>query len=116
MGRHRRPSRLRKAHATCMAGLEPSRGNSPVRTCLGCGAKLKKTELVRLVVLNRILLADGKGRLPGRGVYCCRQAGCYLRLMKQRKKLAWALRCQEDGELGPLVVSQGLPAEFGIVG
>ena len=116
MGRYRQPLRLRAGRETSMAGIEPGRGDYPVRTCLGCGTKLKKTELVRLVALDRVLIADGKGLLPGRGAYCCRNARCYLRLMKQRKKLAWALRCQEEGAMGPLVVSQGLSAEFGILG
>ncbi len=99
------PTRLRKGRQISMA--------CPVRTCLGCGTKANKNELVRLVVLDGVLVADGKGLLPGRGAYCCRNAGCYQRLVKQRKKLAWALRYQEKEKVGLLVVSQGLEAEFG---
>ena len=88
----------------------------PVRTCLGCGAKAAKAELVRLVVADGHLVVDRRGLLPGRGAYCCRKATCYQRLVKQRKKLAWALRYHEAGKAHTLVVSQGLDVEFGAMG
>jgi len=85
----------------------------PLRTCLGCGNKASKVELVRLVLSDGVLVLDEKGVLPGRGAYCCRNRGCSHRLVKQRKKLAWALRYQEAEKTGPLVMAQGLDAEFG---
>ena len=87
-------------------------GGCRVRTCLGCGAKSQKVELIRLVVAAGGLVTDPKQVLPGRGVYCCRNLKCYQRLVKQRKKLAWALRYHETEKVGALVVSQGLEVEF----
>lgn len=85
---------------------------SPVRTCLGCGSKSKKVELVRLVVTAGSLVVDRKQALPGRGAYCCRNLRCYQRLVKQRKKLAWALRSPGADQPENLAVSQGLAVEF----
>lgn len=84
----------------------------PVRTCLGCGVKVNKTELVRFVVFDGCLAVDGKQVVPGRGAYCCRKIQCYHRFVKQRKKLAWALRYHDREELGGIALSQGLDAEF----
>jgi predicted RNA-binding protein YlxR (DUF448 family) len=41
---------------------------------------------------GRILL-DKKGRLPGRGAYCCPDQKCLAGLMKKSGRLARALRC-----------------------
>jgi predicted RNA-binding protein YlxR (DUF448 family) len=86
----------------------------PVRTCMGCGLKLAKSGLVRLVVFEGSLVADKMQILPGRGVYCCRKAVCYQRLVKQRKKLGWALRYYDKGEVGKVPLSQGLATVFAI--
>jgi len=96
---------------------QPGRAKStklayPVRTCLGCGIKSNKAELVRLVVSAGVLVADRMQVLPGRGVYCCRNHQCYQRLVKQRKKLAWALRFHETEKVGNLALSQGLEVQF----
>lgn len=80
----------------------------PIRTCLGCGAKVGKEELVRLVMAAGELIVDDTGRRPGRGAYCCRKAGCFQRLVKQRKKLAWALRCQGQEKDSEIVARSGL--------
>lgn len=85
----------------------------PLRTCLGCGQKADKALLVRLAVSAGALVVDGKGILPGRGAYCCRKVECYRRLVKQRKKLAWALRCQEQEQKGPFAFTPELEAVFG---
>lgn len=84
----------------------------PIRTCLGCGAKVGKAELVRLVISAGELMIDEAGRRPGRGAYCCRKSGCFQRLMKQRKKLEWALRCQARDKASDLVMQVGLEAQF----
>ncbi len=82
------------------------------RTCLGCATKAKKQDLVRLVMSSGFLVADKKQVLPGRGVYCCRNVQCYQRLVKQRKKLLWALRYQETERGVGLALGQELAAEF----
>lgn len=80
---------------------------------MGCGQKAAKALLVRLAMSSGALVVDVKGVLPGRGAYCCPQAGCYQRLVKQRKKLAWALRCQEQDQKGAFALTPGLDAVFG---
>lgn len=85
----------------------------PVRTCLGCGAKLGKEALVRFAMASGELMIDERARQPGRGVYCCRKMSCFEGLLKQRKKLAWALRCQVRDRKGyDLVDRLGLEALF----
>lgn len=89
----------------------------PVRTCLGCGAKVGKAELVRLVMGAGELMIDDVGRRPGRGAYCCPKAGCFQRLVKQRKKLAWALRCQDREKDAERITRSELEALFaGVAG
>jgi len=83
---------------------------SPVRTCLGCGLKATKSTLVRLVLSNGALVSDAKGVLPGRGAYSCRQTSCFSRVLKQRKRLAWAMRCSEQEALEALAKNPLLDA------
>lgn len=62
----------------------------PVRTCVLCRAKALKTELVR------IPRPAGAGpALPGRGVYVCAGHDA-AQIVKNRKKLAKALRCDVE--------------------
>lgn len=51
----------------------PRRGHQPIRTCIACGNRGAKRELLR-IVRNRdgTLAVDANGRLPGRGTYVCR--------------------------------------------
>lgn len=86
----------------------------PIRTCLGCGSKKDKGDLVRLVLRVGVVVADSEGRLPGRGAYCCATPACYQRLGRQRKRLAWALRCQEQGDPATMTFAPGLAALFGL--
>lgn len=67
----------------------------PVRTCLSCKKKAGKKELYRFVVQYAEVVFDENNRLPGRGVYCCKQDSCLQRLYKNRKKTAAAFRCNE---------------------
>jgi predicted RNA-binding protein YlxR (DUF448 family) len=41
----------------------------PIRTCLACGAKQPKRELLRLVLSDGAVRRDERQRLPGRGAY-----------------------------------------------
>jgi len=85
---------------------------APLRTCLGCGQKADKGGLLRLILSEGVLVADTKGRLPGRGVYCCRKETCWRRLFAQRKKLLWALRCHESEKKEVFVVSPCIDTVF----
>jgi predicted RNA-binding protein YlxR (DUF448 family) len=62
------------------------RGHIPIRTCISCGAKRPKKDLVRLSL-------DGEGRLvkdysykmQGRGAYVCNEESCMERLQGNRR-------------------------------
>ena len=72
----------------------PVQNNRPVRTCLGCGGKRPQQELLRFVAGREgHILLDKKGRLPGRGAYCCPDQKCLAGFMKKSGRLARALRC-----------------------
>lgn len=66
----------------------------PERTCLGCGARFSKGELLRFVVRAGVLVADQTALLPGRGAYCCRREGCLKKFATRKGRLAKALRSE----------------------
>jgi predicted RNA-binding protein YlxR (DUF448 family) len=68
------------------------RGHVPFRTCKGCGRRVAKTELIRLVWCEGILKEDLRTVLPGRGVYSCGNEQCRNRLTKKKKMLRRAFR------------------------
>lgn len=43
----------------------------PVRTCIGCGARRPKVELVRVVADGERVAVDEAKRAAGRGAYVC---------------------------------------------
>ena len=52
---------------------------TPIRTCVGCGARAPKDALVRIVATADGLAPDLEGHAPGRGAYlhdalACREA------------------------------------------
>ncbi len=84
-----------------MAGREqPKRPkHQPLRTCLGCGAKRPKKELVRVVRLpSGAITLDSTGRVAGRGAYICPVADC-LRSAVKGKKLERALEAPVPEEV-----------------
>jgi predicted RNA-binding protein YlxR (DUF448 family) len=49
----------------------------PIRTCVCCGCKKPKAELIRFGPNDEgELTLDGKGKRAGRGSYICREAEC----------------------------------------
>ena len=68
------------------------RGHVPFRTCKGCGQKKPASELTRLVLTEGVVKEDSGEGLPGRGVYCCRNEQCRMRLEKNKKGLKRAFR------------------------
>ncbi|WP_408608806.1 DUF448 domain-containing protein [Desulfogranum japonicum] len=68
----------------------------PHRTCRGCGLKVSRGELQRYVWHKGALIADDKGDMPGRGVYCCKNEQCYCRLRKKKKMLKHVLRIRDE--------------------
>ena len=70
--------------------------NVSMRTCLGCGNKKAKNNLLRFTVnKENFLFVDTKGQLGGRGAYCCNKNNCFKSFLRKRKKIAKALRVQE---------------------
>ncbi len=53
---------------------------TPLRTCAGCGAKLPKSEMIR-VGAGSMGVSSGADRrkVPGRGAYLCPNRDCLLR-------------------------------------
>jgi len=78
-----------------------ARGHVPVRTCVACGAKGAKFDLVRLALdpVDGLIRVDARQQLPGRGAYVC--AGCRPGL-RDNKRLRRAFRCEARGLAGNL--------------
>jgi uncharacterized protein len=49
----------------------------PVRTCIGCGRKAPKDELLRFVAADGAVVSDPKSQ--GRAAYTCRRLSCFER-------------------------------------
>ena len=64
----------------------------PLRTCLGCGRKSLKGDLVRIVTVGGVLTIDVQGRLPGRGAYVCPREECVEQLLQRKGRLSYSLR------------------------
>lgn len=56
----------------------------PMRMCVGCREMKPKREMLRVVRSPEgIVSLDTTGKKPGRGAYCCYQAECLKRAIKQ---------------------------------
>lgn len=66
----------------------------PTRSCIICGAKLAKPDLVRVVLSTTgECTVDETGKLAGRGAYLCHQPACWeLVIAVKGNRLARALR------------------------
>ncbi len=75
---------------------------SPVRTCVGCRARVAKSDLLRVVAGEdegiAFLIPDPRGRLPGRGASVHPTPEC-LDLAERRRAFPRALRL--PGPLDP---------------
>ena len=78
---------------------------TPERTCIGCGRKKHKDELVRIVLVkddgegsHAGIAVDMGGRMKGRGAYLCRNGEC-LELAVRKKALNRAFKQAMDGEV-----------------
>lgn len=70
----------------------------PIRTCLGCGKKGDKYELLRICFCDGKFVLDDKMVLPGRGCYLCRSLDC-LEKLKKNKRIFYALRVEKTASL-----------------
>ena len=62
-----------------------------IRTCVGCGGRAAKSDLLRLVAAGDEIVPDLPARRPGRGAYLHPSQGCFEKAQR-RRALARALR------------------------
>jgi predicted RNA-binding protein YlxR (DUF448 family) len=64
---------------------------APVRTCIGCGERAAKSDLLRVVAAGGEIVPDVTSQLPGRGAYLHPSLAC-LERAERRKAFPRALR------------------------
>ena len=71
----------------------------PTRTCSGCGAKMPKSEFVRVVRSPEGEISlDLTGKKNGRGAYLCRSADC-LKKARKTRRISRSLKCEIPEEI-----------------
>jgi uncharacterized protein len=73
----------------------------PQRTCVGCRARVAKSELLRLVVVDGCVTPDAAGRAPGRGAHLHLDPEC-LDLAVRRRAFPRAFRLPGPLDTGVL--------------
>lgn len=57
----------------------------PERTCIGCGQKKEKKDLIRIVhTPEDTFCIDPTGRKNGRGAYICKDSACLEKAVKRK--------------------------------
>ena len=73
--------------------MSKNKGHVPIRTCISCGSKRSKYELIRLIVDKEgVVRRDDKGRLGGRGAYVCPEKECIKKIISRPQLLSRALK------------------------
>jgi len=73
----------------------------PIRTCIGCGRKRKKEEMLRFINdPDKAVFVNEKKRINGRGFYLCPDLVCFK---KAKKKGKWVGSVGSINLLFPLV-------------
>lgn len=68
------------------------KGHVPIRTCISCGTKRPKSDLIRLVLdPDGWVVCDFIGNAPGRGAYVCRREECWA-ILRDSNRLKKAFR------------------------
>ena len=63
-----------------------NKGHIPVRTCISCGEKRNKGDLIRLAVdTGGRIIKDNSCKLHGRGAYVCSTESCLERVSKNKR-------------------------------
>lgn len=58
----------------------------PLRSCIACGDKTGKQELVRIVKAGEgVVEVDPTGKKAGRGAYLCRRLSCWEKGLDRRR-------------------------------
>ena len=66
--------------------MSRGKGHVPVRTCVSCGVKRSKKEMLRFVLSqDKRLLRDDSGYEAGRGAYACKISSCVEALMNRKR-------------------------------
>ena len=68
-----------------------------IRTCVGCGSRAAKSDLLRLVAAGNEIVPDPPARGPGRGAYLHLSQGCFEEAQRRR---AFARALRRPGPLG----------------
>jgi predicted RNA-binding protein YlxR (DUF448 family) len=77
------------------------KGHIPLRTCISCGEKKIKKELIRLALdRNFQVIKNDSGKKQGRGAYVCRRAQC-LKQLSNHKRLNKIFKSEKNVTLGP---------------
>lgn len=74
--------------------MRPSPSSMPgsvIRTCVGCGNRAAKSDLLRVVAVDGEIVADPAARRPGRGAYLHPSMDCVERA-RRRRAISRALR------------------------
>src|ERR1700727_2561416 len=69
----------------------PEPGKKPLRSCVGCKARVAKSSMLRLVVAGDGIVPDPHARQPGRGAYLHPCLACF-ELAQRRRAFSRALR------------------------
>lgn len=82
----------------------------PVRTCIACGKRVSKRDLVRVAVVGGTVRVDLCGKTSGRGAYLCREENGSS-ISKVRGRLGHALRTNiEDSDWEGVILNIGAVA------
>ncbi|MEV3922038.1 YlxR family protein [Actinomadura coerulea] len=93
---------MRQVPPTPRRGRLMGRGPAAaVRTCVGCRVRTVKSDLLRLVVVEGVIVPDPRGRLPGRGAHLHPDPEC-LALAERRRAFPRAFRLPGPLDAGPL--------------
>jgi len=82
---------------TVMRYPRPVRRAPAIRTCVGCGSRAAKSDLLRLVAEENVLVPDAPARRPGRGAYLHPSQRCFEQAQRRR---AFARALRVPGPLG----------------
>jgi len=82
----------------------PKKGHIPERTCIVCGKKLPKKELLRFCVENNQIVLDKTQKKGGRGAYFCSECVSKIKNLKVRRKLFYALRIKNSNKIKDIVL------------
>ncbi len=81
-----------------MTATKIHRRHVPLRSCVVCGTRAAKRELLRIVATPQgTVQVDTTGRLAGRGTYICKDRNCIQKGLK-RGRLEHALRTKIKDE------------------